>query len=52
MLSGVLNAPIDFLDDDVRNKYEAIIADPSKINSSEYVQSYLLLKNKVDFHFL
>ena len=43
-LAGVLNAPSDYISCDIRDKLEAIIPEPKKVQPDEFVQEYLLIK--------
>ena len=43
-LAGVLNAPIDYISRDIRDKLEAIIPEPEKVKPDDFVQAYLLIK--------
>ena len=43
-LSGVLDAPDDFLSAELRTLLSAILPEPEKTQCNEFVQKYLLLK--------
>ena len=47
-MSGVLEAPIDFLEAEFRDKCKAIISEPDQIVAKDYVNSYLYLKNHIN----
>ena len=43
-LSGVLEIADDYLENDVRKKYEEFIPDPSSLDNNEWVDAYIFLK--------
>ena len=45
-LSGVLDAPDDYLPLEMRNDFNAIVPEPEKIKSHEFVQKFLVLKER------
>ena len=49
-LAGVVDAPTVFISAGVRNKLEAVVPEPEKINATDFVQAYLSIKySSVDF---
>lgn len=45
-LSGVLDAPDDYLSPELHTHFNSIVPEPEKIQSNEFVQKYLLLKEQ------
>ena len=45
-LSGVLEAPDDFLSFELRTLFNDLLPEPENVQCNEFVQKYLLLKQK------
>lgn len=47
-VSGIYNAPTDYLDSTIRTECEKFLKHPEELLAKDYVESYLLLKYSIE----